>query len=99
AAVFDHYQALVGALVAKLSREKRRSGPEDAIGGSTYHFDLYPGHPLESEVLTMLERVRRQASALRMQVDAASAPLAAEGYRVVFYAGQNVIAHATTLPT
>jgi hypothetical protein len=95
AALFDHFQALVTAMVSKLSRGQNRALPDEAIGGSTYHFDLYRGHPREAEVLGFLASVRQRASELREAVDAArpaaEAVPADSAYRVVFYAGQNVI--------
>ncbi|HEU5076776.1 MAG TPA: crosslink repair DNA glycosylase YcaQ family protein [Polyangiaceae bacterium] len=92
AALFDHYQAMVTAIAAKVRSGTSKAGRDDATGGSTYHFDLYPGHVLEQEILGLLKEARSRASDLRQRVDQASAT-AAEGraYRVVFYAGQHVI--------
>jgi hypothetical protein len=90
AALFDHFQAVLTAMGHKLSSGTTRSAADQTVGGSTYHFDLYPGHPLESEVLGLLASVRERASALRGEVDRQKEPRADE-YRVVFYAGQNVI--------
>lgn len=64
---------------------------DEATGGSTYHFDLHEGHPLEEEVLGFLREVRRRASELRARVNQARTRPVAECYRVVFYAGQNVV--------
>jgi hypothetical protein len=55
AAVFDHYQALVGALVAKLSLGARGANLRDVIGGSTYGFEVWPGHPHYEEVRGLLQ--------------------------------------------
>lgn len=92
AAVFDHFQAVVTAIAGKLTRGATRSRANESVGGSTYHFDLYPGHPREAEVLGLLEAARARASALRAQMEG-DEPVAesAGGYRVVFYLGQNVI--------
>lgn len=90
AALFDHYQAVVTAMGHKLSSGRTRSVASESLGGSTYHFDLHPGHPLEQEVLGLLAAVRERASALRTEVDVGRKP-GAEEYRVVFYVGQNVI--------
>ncbi len=38
AAVFDHYQAMVTAICAKLRRGAQKSAADDAVGGSTYGF-------------------------------------------------------------
>lgn len=48
AAVFDHYQAMVVGLVTKLRSGTRRAALADSVGGSTFVFDLWRGHPLES---------------------------------------------------
>ncbi len=65
AAVFDHFQALVRTIGARL-----RSGPSEreTVGGSTYSFDVWPGHPLEAEALAQLKRFRSQCSELRQRV-------------------------------
>jgi hypothetical protein len=51
AAVLDHYQAMVSALVNKLRVGERRAARADRTGGSTFVFDLHEGHPLQEEVL------------------------------------------------
>jgi len=92
AALFDHFQAVVTAIGSKVTRGRNRSAANEHSGGSTYHFDLWKGHPAERRVLALLESVRRQASALRTEVESVSAgDAAAERYRVVFYTGQNVM--------
>lgn len=94
AAVLDHYQAMVVALCTKLTAGERTARHNDAVGGSTFVFDLCHGHPMEDEVKSFLSQVRAQASALRQRVDAASAALPEDGQRgtlrVIFYAGQTV---------
>ncbi len=102
AAVFDHFQAMVTAIIHKLDRGQSHALPEDAIGGSTYHFDLYPGHPRERDVLGLLASVRAAAGKLRGELEAGQEGGTASGeavsgdgrpgrYRVVFYAGQNLV--------
>jgi len=94
AAVFDHFQAMVSALGAKV-RGGARSKHGDVIGGSTLTFDIGPNHPLESEVLALLSRVRADLNELWGRVCAHNAdhPLAdEERVRVRFYFGQNVVA-------
>jgi hypothetical protein len=68
AAVFDHYQAMVTALCAKLRRGAQRSGVDEIVGGSTYGFTVWPGHPHHDEVLGLLSRLRRDLSRLRSKV-------------------------------
>ncbi len=98
AAVLDHYQAAVTAMVTKLRRKMGDDdGPQDPVGGSTYTFGIWDGHPMEEEVLNFMDRVRAEASALRQRVrqsvkDAkADHQMPAQGQkRVVFYMGQMV---------
>lgn len=94
AALFDHYQAMVTAMVHKLERGQTRALPREAVGGSTYHFDLYAGHPKEREVLDLLATVRGLAASLRDDVSKTPPP-DGQSYRVVFYVGQNVIGEGT----
>jgi hypothetical protein len=93
AAVFDHYQAVVTSIVAKVQTGANRARHDDRIGGSTYSFDIWPGHPDEEEVLGLLRLVRERASALRERVDRANEtirPPQDGAQRVLFYVGQRV---------
>lgn len=98
AAVFDHYQAMVGAICNKLHTSNTRATHRDAIGGSTFAFDVWEGHPMESEVLGTLARLRAEVHALRGRVEQynAGAGDAEErsARRVICYVGQNVIQDA-----
>jgi hypothetical protein len=69
ASVLDHFTALVRTVVRKLGTEQRATA-DDEVGGSTYHFVLWRGHPLQEEVLGELRRFRERMSALRSRVDA-----------------------------
>ena len=92
AAVLDHFSALVAAVCVKLRAGASRSQPDDATGGGTFTFGVWPGHPLEDEARSMLSRVRAQVNDLRARVDrhnAAVAPPAVQA-PVVFYMGQYV---------
>lgn len=94
AAVFDHYQALVTALCTKLRIGDTSARRDDAIGGSTYGLDVWPGHPLEEEVYALLNKVRAQVSEVRQRVEAhnqASTAPPTGGNRVIFYVGQTVL--------
>src|SRR5262249_48001251 len=92
AAVLDHFQALVAAIIAKLGRGQSGGPDADHVGGSTWSLDVWPGHPLEIEAKTLLRRTRVSVEELRLRIDAhnAAASPAAPRERVVFYAGQNV---------
>lgn len=94
AALFDHYQAVVTTICTKLRLGQTRSGMADIVGGSTYGFTVWPDHPHHDEVLGLLARGRKEASALRIKVraynDAHPAP-PDESISVIAYLGQTVI--------
>jgi hypothetical protein len=90
AAVFDHYQAMLSAICAKLSQGDARSDKGDLTGGATYSLDLWPGHPLESEVLGTLRRVRAMLEELRERLDETNQQAKqVPSERLVFYFGQH----------
>ena len=95
AALFDHYQALVLAIVAKLRAGQRRAELQDKIGGSTFTFELWRAHPMEAEVLGFLAHVRKAGIDLRARLDAYNAAHAASAdesaLRVIAYVGQSVM--------
>jgi hypothetical protein len=98
ASVFDHYQAMVTALCIKLRQGKFSATQTDSIGGSTYTFDIWEGHPLEGEVLGLLGALRKEARSLRERVDeynraheAARPAAEARELRVITYVGQGVL--------
>lgn len=64
AALLDHYQTVVAAICAKLRNGATRALPDDRIGGSTYSFDIWPGHPRQQEVQDLLRSIRQQLSQL-----------------------------------
>jgi hypothetical protein len=92
AALLDHFQALVAAICVKLRAGAARSQPDDATGGGTYTFAVWPGHPLEDEARSLLSKVRGQVNDLRERVDRHNAALEAPAVQapVVFYMGQYV---------
>jgi len=95
AAVFDHFQAVVTAICAKLASGSHHARADEMIGGSTYHLDVWEGHPLEREAQGLLATFRRQAAALREAVEAHNAsherPEGASDRRIVTYVGQTVL--------
>jgi len=94
ASVFDHYQAMVTAICSKLRKGTTRAEQGEATGGSTYGYDVWPGHPLHDEVLGFLEATRQRARDLRARVDRhnETAPDPEEDRRhVIFYVGQTVV--------
>ena len=96
AAVFDHYQAVVSALTAKLRAGRASSARDETTGGSTYHFDVWVGHPHRAEAVGLLAEQRVRASALREAIEAHNRdherPADARGERVIAYMGQHVLA-------
>jgi DNA-binding MarR family transcriptional regulator len=100
AALFDHYQAMVSAMCTKLRSGQTRAGARDYVGGSTYHFDLWQGHPLEAEVLQVLADTRARVRTLceRVQrINDEQAPDVLSGARrVTAYVGQTVVADEET---
>ncbi len=94
AAVFDHYHAVVRTLCCRLSPDPQLTDlPAASIGGSTYTFDVWPGHPLYDEVLATLGNARRNQSELRQRVEAHNAlhGMPEAFIQVVTYAGQSVV--------
>jgi hypothetical protein len=94
AAVFDHYQAMVAALVTKLRLGRKRADLSDRIGGSTFVFDLWAGHPLAEECLAFLKKVREEGIELRKRLEthnrSHAAPANIATFQVVSYVGQTV---------
>jgi hypothetical protein len=93
AAVFDHVQAVVQTIGQRLQRARNTdaSAPDaDSVGGSTYSFDLWPGHPLEAEVKGQLSALRVGLGELRLRVAAhnQAAGLPGQYQQVVTYVGQ-----------
>jgi hypothetical protein len=103
AAVFDHYQAVVTAICSKLDLGSARSERGEHVGGSTYSFEVWPGHPLFDEALGLLQELRDRAASLRARVRETNRTheRPAQGVRrIVSYVGQNVIdANDTTETT
>lgn len=93
ASIFDHYQAMVIAICKKLQLGTSGSKGE-AVGGSTYGFEVWPGHPLQQQVLGFLQDTRERAADLRRRVDQHNATASApdeQRQRVIAYVGQTVI--------
>jgi len=91
AAVFDHFHAVVRTICEKL-RRSAQSSASDQVGGSTYSFEVWDGHPLADEVTGMLRRFRGEYSSLRERVRAHNETASKPPSRlaVVVYGGQTV---------
>ncbi len=92
ASVQDHFAAVARTITRKLRLDARASRG-DEIGGSTYHFEIWQGHPLEDAVLGELRRFRERMTLLRGQIDRhnRSAGLPARRLRVDAYYGQSMV--------
>jgi hypothetical protein len=88
AAVLDHYQAVVRTICSRL--QEGDAADPDRLGGSTYTFDIWPGHPNEDEVYGMLRELRDRAGALRHRVEAYNVAhrIPRDYVQVLFYGGQ-----------
>ena len=102
AAIFDHYQAVVQTFCCRLRGETPELkveglAPEQMVGGCTYSFDLWQGHPFAERVLRTLATYRQQMTELRAEVEAynGSVGLPARFEQVTCYAGQCAIARDT----
>lgn len=91
AAMVDHHGAMVGTLCSKLRSMAERT-PAAGVGGSTFSFNLWPGHPHEERVRSLLDRTRAELSALWDEVRAHNERAGCPEHhdRVTFYFGQNV---------
>jgi hypothetical protein len=91
AGLLNHYHAVVGGICAKLRNGQTRALPGDQLGGSTFSFDVWQGHPLETKVRSLLAEHRRNLGALWDEVSAHNQSGKPEDYtRVTFYCGQLV---------
>jgi hypothetical protein len=97
AAVLDHYHALVRAICQKIAIASS-SSPQDFVGGSTYTFAVWAGHPLRDEVMSSLKRFREIFGELRGRVDAHNDAngIPDEYEQVVVYGGQSVTTQEKT---
>jgi hypothetical protein len=94
AAVFDHFKALVNTITGRLRSDRSSPSLADRVGGSTYTLDVWPGHPLESEVLDSLKAMRSKLGHLRQRVEDFNLKreLPENHTKVVLYVGQCPIA-------
>jgi hypothetical protein len=58
AAIFDHYRAMVQTICQRLASAQGSSAAQRA-GGSTFTFDVWPGHPLAEDAYGTLTRFAR----------------------------------------
>ncbi|MBN1609702.1 MAG: hypothetical protein JW940_23920 [Polyangiaceae bacterium] len=99
AAVFDHYQAMVSALCNKLRMGTRRASAGDLVGGSTFSYRVWRGHPYYEEAVGLLAEFRARGSRLRdtiAQYNGTHSAAEEDTVRVISYAGQNIIGLEST---
>lgn len=92
AAVFDHYQAVVSALTARL-RESHSRLPEAWQGGTTYTFDVWEGHPNFDEAASFLSETRQRGGQLRRKIETFNrdhGPSTCRKFTFLSYVGQSV---------
>ncbi len=94
AAVFDHFQAVVTTIGRKLSEDATPT-IADRTGGSTYTFEVWPGHPDEAEVYGQLAEFRGRLGRLRDRVLShnRSTEVPPRRAKVVVYGGQSFVEH------
>lgn len=93
AAVIDHHRAMVVAMGMKLKERLNPTLPADVVGGSTYSFDVYEGHPFEEEAMGLLASIRQQLSDLRARVCDHNDRVGRKEIerKITFYFGQSVV--------
>lgn len=96
AALLDHFQAVVRSMCIKLANGQTRALPDDEVGGSTYTFDVWSGHPNEREVKQLLQQTRDKLSKLWDAVTEENSRAASQRNsqsptieRITFYCGQS----------
>lgn len=98
AAVLDHFQAIVKTICCKLAVDSPAVAA-DRIGGSTYTFDVWDGHPMADEVYGWLRAFRERAAELRARLETHNAEhgVPDEHVEVVVYGGQCVTSRTRSL--
>jgi DNA-binding MarR family transcriptional regulator len=92
AALLDHYQAVVRSMCIKLNQGTNSASLRDRLGGSTYSFDVWPGHKYEQRVYALLAEHRTALSAFWNEVSEHNRHerKPAAHASVTFYFGQSV---------
>jgi hypothetical protein len=92
-AVLDHFRTVTTAIANKVRQGTTNARPGEEVGGSTFTFTVYPGHPHEAKVRELLSRVRREAQTLWedvVQYNEERTPDLSCSTRVSFYVGQTL---------
>ncbi len=90
AAVFDHFQAMVRTISERVNQAESFRGEQ--VGGSTYSFEVWSGHPFHAEALGQLKRFRERTGELRRRIREYNNTHQRPGTvtRVTVYGGQHV---------
>ena len=93
--MFDHFQTIVTTMYHKLAGDTTTPTTANHVNNSTFTLEVWPGHPLESEVLSELGRFRKRLGDLRGRVLEHNHAHAIPRHRskVVIYGGQSVVEH------
>lgn len=93
AAAYDHYHALVRTICQRLSSAAEPDIEKGRVGGSTFTYDIWEGHPLAEEAYGVLSRFREEHARLydRIEEYNANQGMPSEYRQVVVYAGQCVL--------
>lgn len=91
AAVFNQFSAVAQTIAAKLALGPRAAAA-DRVGGATYTFTVFDGHPEQHNVFKLLSRLRTEMSELwdRVAEYNEGHPIPDDAEKVTFYFGQNV---------
>ena len=76
-----------------LTNGKTRARPDDELGGSSYSFHVWPGHPAEARARQLLESTRKRVGSLWDEIASYNREHGLTGKdvtRVNFYFGQSV---------
>ncbi len=97
AAVFDHYQALVKTVCQRLSPESKQDVTNGRVGGSTFTFDVWDGHPMADEANLCLARFRETHAELYERIERYNADhgVPERHDQVIVYGGQCVVHRQT----
>ncbi|MEN9578833.1 MAG: hypothetical protein RJA70_1842 [Pseudomonadota bacterium] len=91
AALLDHHQAVIASFCAKLQNGQSQTHPVERLGGSTFSFNVWPGHPAEARAYALLATQRSELSEFWDEVSAYNQKNQRpdEGViQVTFYCGQ-----------
>lgn len=92
-AVLDHFRTVTTAIARKVRLGASNSSSAAEIGGSTFTFTIYPGHPHEKQVRSQLSSIRLQVQALWEAVsqhNEGHPPNPDAATKVSFYVGQTL---------